>query len=30
VGDNFSPMGVKIIGEYCWDIRNESFVNPEK
>jgi len=30
VGDGFSPMGVKIIGEYCWDIRNESFVNPEK
>jgi len=30
VGDEFSPMGVKIIGEYCWDIRNEGFVNPEK
>jgi len=30
VGDGFSPMSVKIIGEYCWDIRNESFVNPEK
>jgi hypothetical protein len=30
VGDDFSPMGVKIIGEYCWDIRNESLVNPEK
>ena len=30
VGDDFSPMGVKIIGEYCWDIRNEHFVNPEK
>ena len=30
VGDGFSPMGVKIIGEYCWDIRNESFLNPEK
>ncbi len=30
VGDDFSPMGVKIIGEYCWDIRNEDFVNPEK
>jgi hypothetical protein len=30
VGDDFSPMGVKIIGEYCWDIRNEGFVNPEK
>jgi len=30
VGDDFSPMGVKIIGEYCWDIRNESFINPDK
>ena len=30
VGDDFSPMGVKIIGEYCWDIRNESFTNPDK
>lgn len=30
VGDDFSPMGVKIIGEYCWDIRNEDFINPEK
>jgi single-stranded-DNA-specific exonuclease len=30
VGDDFSPMGVKIIGEYCWDIRNESFVDPSK
>ena len=30
VGDDFSPMGVKIIGEYCWDIRNEDFVDPEK
>lgn len=30
VGDDFSPMGVKIIGEYCWDIRNEDFVNPKK
>jgi len=30
VGDGFSPMGVKIIGEYCWDIRNESFLNLEK
>jgi len=30
VGDDFSPMGVKIIGEYCWDIRNEDFTNPEK
>lgn len=30
VGDDFSPMGVKIIGEYCWDIRNEVFINTEK
>jgi single-stranded-DNA-specific exonuclease len=30
VGDDFSPMGVKIIGEYCWDIRNEGFVDTEK
>jgi single-stranded-DNA-specific exonuclease len=30
VGDEFSPMGVKIIGEYCWDIRNEAFVNSDK
>lgn len=30
VGDDFSPMGVKIIGEYCWDIRNEDFIDPEK
>lgn len=30
VGDDFSPMGVKIIGEYCWDIRNENFIDPGK
>jgi len=30
VGDEFAPMGVKIIGEYCWDIRNEGFVSAEK
>jgi len=30
VGDDFSPMGVKIIGEYCWDIRNDDFIDPEK
>jgi len=30
VEDDFSPMGVKIIGEYCWDIRNEDFIDPEK
>ncbi len=30
VADDFSPMGVKIIGEFCWDIRNQDFVDPEK
>ncbi|MBN1147067.1 MAG: DHH family phosphoesterase [Anaerolineales bacterium] len=30
VGDDFSPMGVKIIGEYCGEIRNEGFIDPEK
>lgn len=30
VGDDFAPMGVKVIGEYCGEIRNASFVNPEK
>ncbi|MFZ5818386.1 MAG: DHH family phosphoesterase [Chloroflexota bacterium] len=30
VGGDFSPMGVKVIGEYCADIRNEGFVDPEK
>ena len=30
VGDDFSPMGVKIIGEYCGDIRNQDFVDPDK
>ena len=30
VGDYFAPMGVKVIGEYCGEIRNQSFVNPEK
>ena len=30
VGDDFAPMGVKVIGEYCGEIRNQSFVNPEK
>ena len=30
VGDGFSPMGVKMIGEYCWDIRNEDFVDSQK
>jgi single-stranded DNA-specific DHH superfamily exonuclease len=30
VGDDFAPMGVKMIGEFCMDIRNEEFVDPEK
>jgi hypothetical protein len=30
VGEDFAPMGVKAIGEFCWDIRNEDFVDPEK
>ena len=30
VGDGFSPMGVKIIGEFCMDIRDEDFMDPEK
>ena len=30
VGDGFSPMGVKIIGEFCMDIRDEGFMDPEK
>jgi len=30
VGDGFSPMGVKIIGEFCMDIRNEPFMDPDK
>lgn len=30
VGEDFAPMGVKIIGEFCWDIRDEDFVDPEK
>ena len=30
VHDNFAPMGVKVIGEFCMEIRNESFVNPVK
>ena len=30
VGDGFSPMGVKIIGEFCMDIRDEEFMNPTK
>ena len=30
VGDGFSPMGVKIIGEFCMDIRDEEFMDPTK
>lgn len=29
-GDDFAPMGVKMIGEFCMEIRNEEFVDPEK
>jgi len=28
VGDGFAPMGVKIIGEFCMDIRDEPFMDP--
>lgn len=30
VGDGFAPMGVKIIGEFCMDIRDEGFMDPTK
>jgi hypothetical protein len=30
VGETFAPMGVKTIGEFCWDIRDADFVDPEK
>lgn len=30
VGEDFAPMGVKIIGEFCWDIRDADFVDQEK
>jgi len=30
VGAGFSPMGVKIIGEFCMDIRDEVFMDPAK
>ena len=30
VGDGFSPMGVKIIGEFCMEIRDEDFMDPTK
>ena len=29
-GDDFAPMGVKMIGEFCMEIRNEEFVDPQK
>ncbi len=28
VHDMFAPMGVKVIGEFCMEIRNKEFVNP--
>lgn len=30
VGDGFSPMGVKIIGEFCMDIRDEDLMTDDK
>jgi single-stranded DNA-specific DHH superfamily exonuclease len=30
VGDDFAPMGVKVIGEFAWDIRDADFVDPDK
>ncbi|MBD3306092.1 hypothetical protein GF339_06870 [candidate division KSB3 bacterium] len=30
VGDDFAPMGVKMIGEFCMEIRDEGFVDPQK
>ena len=30
VGSGFAPMGVKIIGEFCMDIRDELFVASDK
>jgi hypothetical protein len=30
VGDAFSPMGVKIIGEFCMEIRDADFVDVGK
>ena len=29
-GDDFAPMGVKMIGVFCMEIRNEDFVDPDK
>ncbi|HIE48167.1 TPA: DHH family phosphoesterase [Candidatus Bipolaricaulota bacterium] len=30
VGDAFAPMGVKIIGEFCMEIRDLPFLDPDK
>jgi len=30
VEDRFAPMGVKMIGEFCMEIRNSSFVDPAR
>lgn len=30
VGTGFAPMGVKIIGEFCMDIRDEGFMTDDK
>ncbi|NOX44655.1 MAG: DHH family phosphoesterase [Caldiserica bacterium] len=30
VGDGFAPMGVKIVGEFCMEIRDADFLDPDK
>jgi single-stranded-DNA-specific exonuclease len=30
VGEDFAPMGVKMIGEFCMEIRDADFVDPQK
>lgn len=30
VHDDFEPMGVKVIGEFCMEIRTRKFINPNK
>ncbi len=30
VHDDFAPMGVKVIGEFCMEIRDMDFINPNK
>ncbi len=30
VGDGFAPMGVKIVGEFCMEIRDADFVDPDR